>query len=246
MPFSSAPWGRASVRAGFGRGAAAGARRRREAFWCSQGAGWDRSRHTGRSVRCGGRTLRRWQDDALAAACRAFCGEQRQHRNRRARVDGLQSRVRVLFQDARLLPWQRVLQNAGIGRGHEWRRRAKAVLDDVGLGDRARDCPAVLSGGRRQRAALPGQLWVVQYIKQGDRHGRQPLASARASTSTKRARRAWAARKLMRPCPGAAPIACRIGARPSAVSLLPASCRAAVRPVEPSCGKCVRSSGRAR
>jgi len=75
-----------------------------------------------------------------------------------SRVDGLQSQVRVLFQDARLLPWQRVLQNVGIGRGHEWRRRAKPVLDDVGLGDRARDWPAVLSGGQRQRVALARAL----------------------------------------------------------------------------------------
>jgi sulfonate transport system ATP-binding protein len=75
-----------------------------------------------------------------------------------SRVDGLQSQVRVLFQDARLLPWQRVLQNVGIGRGHAWRRRAKAVLDDVGLGDRARDWPAVLSGGQRQRVALARAL----------------------------------------------------------------------------------------
>jgi len=75
-----------------------------------------------------------------------------------ARVDGLQSQVRMLFQDARLLPWQRVLQNVGIGRGHEWRQRAKAVLNDVGLGDRARDWPAVLSGGQRQRVALARAL----------------------------------------------------------------------------------------
>jgi sulfonate transport system ATP-binding protein len=75
-----------------------------------------------------------------------------------ARVDGLQPQARMLFQDARLLPWQRVLQNVGIGREHDWRRRAKAVLDDVGLGDRARDWPAVLSGGQQQRVALARAL----------------------------------------------------------------------------------------
>jgi sulfonate transport system ATP-binding protein len=76
----------------------------------------------------------------------------------RTRVNGLQPQVRMLFQDARLLPWQRVLQNVGISRGPDWQRRAMAVLDDVGLGDRARDWPAVLSGGQRQRVALARAL----------------------------------------------------------------------------------------
>ena len=75
-----------------------------------------------------------------------------------APVSGLQPHVRMLFQDARLLPWQRVLHNVGIGRGPDWRERATAVLDDVGLGDRARDWPAVLSGGQRQRVALARAL----------------------------------------------------------------------------------------
>jgi sulfonate transport system ATP-binding protein len=74
------------------------------------------------------------------------------------RVSGLQPQVRMLFQDSRLLPWQRVLQNVGIGRGPDWQGRAMAVLDDVGLGDRARDWPAVLSGGQRQRVALARAL----------------------------------------------------------------------------------------
>jgi sulfonate transport system ATP-binding protein len=75
-----------------------------------------------------------------------------------ATVGGLQPQVRMLFQDARLLPWQRVLHNVGIGRGPDWRERAMAVLNDVGLGDRARDWPAVLSGGQRQRVALARAL----------------------------------------------------------------------------------------
>jgi sulfonate transport system ATP-binding protein len=73
-------------------------------------------------------------------------------------VNGLQPQVRMLFQDARLLPWQRVLQNVGISRGPDWRARATAVLEDVGLGDRARDWPVVLSGGQRQRVALARAL----------------------------------------------------------------------------------------
>ena len=71
---------------------------------------------------------------------------------------GLPRGVRMLFQDARLLPWQRVLDNVGIARGEGWRERARAVLADVGLGDRGGDWPAVLSGGQRQRVALARAL----------------------------------------------------------------------------------------
>lgn len=71
---------------------------------------------------------------------------------------GLPDGVRMLFQDARLLPWQRVLDNVGIARGPGWRERAETVLSDVGLGDRGGDWPAVLSGGQRQRVALARAL----------------------------------------------------------------------------------------
>ena len=64
----------------------------------------------------------------------------------------------MLFQDARLLPWQRVVDNVGIARGPDWRTRALAALADVGLSDRAGEWPAVLSGGQRQRVALARAL----------------------------------------------------------------------------------------
>jgi sulfonate transport system ATP-binding protein len=68
------------------------------------------------------------------------------------------SDVRLLFQEPRLLPWHRVISNVGIARGPDWRSHAKAALDDVGLGDRAEEWPAVLSGGQRQRVALARAL----------------------------------------------------------------------------------------
>ncbi len=69
-------------------------------------------------------------------------------------VRGLQKSVKLLFQDARLLPWQTVLSNVGIARGPRWRDAAMSALGDVGLADRHNEWPTVLSGGQRQRVAL--------------------------------------------------------------------------------------------
>ena len=71
---------------------------------------------------------------------------------------GLQRSVRLLFQDARLLPWQTVLGNVGIARHKGWRETAKAAIADVGLEGRECDWPSVLSGGQRQRVALARAL----------------------------------------------------------------------------------------
>jgi sulfonate transport system ATP-binding protein len=66
--------------------------------------------------------------------------------------------ARMMFQDARLLPWRRVLENVGIGQRGAWKPAALEALDRVGLADRAGDWPAVLSGGQRQRVALARAL----------------------------------------------------------------------------------------
>ncbi|RQP23936.1 ATP-binding cassette domain-containing protein [Albitalea terrae] len=74
-------------------------------------------------------------------------------------VDGINPDLRIMFQDARLLPWKRVLDNVAIGlKGPHVRRQALEALDDVGLADRAHDWPATLSGGQRQRVALARAL----------------------------------------------------------------------------------------
>jgi sulfonate transport system ATP-binding protein len=67
--------------------------------------------------------------------------------------------IRIMFQDARLLPWKRVLDNVALGlKGADALDRARQALAQVGLADRARDWPAVLSGGQRQRVALARAL----------------------------------------------------------------------------------------
>ena len=73
-------------------------------------------------------------------------------------VSGIQKSSRLMFQEARLLPWQRVIGNVGIARGEGWRADSLAALEAVGLADRAQDWPSVLSGGQRQRVALARAL----------------------------------------------------------------------------------------
>jgi sulfonate transport system ATP-binding protein len=66
--------------------------------------------------------------------------------------------TRVMFQDARLLPWKRVLYNVGLGLNGDWKPEAERVLASVGLADRAGEYPGVLSGGEKQRVALARAL----------------------------------------------------------------------------------------
>ncbi len=66
--------------------------------------------------------------------------------------------IRLMFQDARLLPWKSVIDNVRLGLPRSALPAARAALRDVGLEDRARDWPAALSGGQRQRVALARAL----------------------------------------------------------------------------------------
>nr|WP_241562188.1 ABC transporter ATP-binding protein [Streptomyces hoynatensis] len=68
-------------------------------------------------------------------------------------------RTAVVFQEHRLLPWERVWRNVTLGlRGGDLRARAVAALDEVGLAERADAWPATLSGGESQRVALARAL----------------------------------------------------------------------------------------
>ncbi|MFC1411228.1 ABC transporter ATP-binding protein [Streptacidiphilus sp. N1-12] len=80
-------------------------------------------------------------------------------------------RISVVFQDSRLLPWRRVLQNVVLGargtdaQGKNPVERGRAALAEVGLAGRERAWPSQLSGGEQQRAALARSLvWEPELL----------------------------------------------------------------------------------
>ena len=78
-------------------------------------------------------------------------------------VDGVlrvPGRRAIVFQDPRLLPWQRVLTNVTIGlpATAAVRKQALAALSEVNLTEKAKVWPRTLSGGEAQRVALARAL----------------------------------------------------------------------------------------
>ena len=73
-------------------------------------------------------------------------------------IAGLHDDTRIMFQEARLLPWRRVIDNVTLGLPKALRSRGEEVLAQVGLAERADEWPARLSGGQRQRVALARAL----------------------------------------------------------------------------------------
>ncbi|HXB37143.1 MAG TPA: ABC transporter ATP-binding protein, partial [Acidimicrobiales bacterium] len=65
----------------------------------------------------------------------------------------------VVYQEPRLLPWARVLNNVVLGlEGRDAADRGRAALVEVGLRGHERDWPKTLSGGEAQRVALARAL----------------------------------------------------------------------------------------
>jgi sulfonate transport system ATP-binding protein len=77
---------------------------------------------------------------------------------------GVPERRAVVFQEPRLLPWERVLANVGLGlkkaslKKASLSSRSLAALREVGLASHARAWPVTLSGGEAQRVALARAL----------------------------------------------------------------------------------------
>ncbi|GAA1265452.1 ABC transporter ATP-binding protein [Pseudonocardia aurantiaca] len=80
-----------------------------------------------------------------------------------ARVDGIEPRAAVVFQEPRLLPWRTLAENVAFGLpsgGSRETRRAHVAhaLDTVGLAPFAGYRPRAVSGGMAQRTALARAL----------------------------------------------------------------------------------------
>ena len=71
---------------------------------------------------------------------------------------GLHAGTRIMFQEARLMPWLRVYENVTLGLPEAKARQAEDALCEVGLIDRAKDWTSILSGGQRLRVSLARAL----------------------------------------------------------------------------------------
>ncbi|WP_028560389.1 ATP-binding cassette domain-containing protein [Paenibacillus pinihumi] len=73
-------------------------------------------------------------------------------------ITAINQDTRVLFQEARLLPWKKVVDNVRIGtQGNDY-ESALIALEQVGLESRADEWPGILSGGQKQRVSLARAL----------------------------------------------------------------------------------------
>ncbi len=74
-------------------------------------------------------------------------------------LQGQNQVARLMFQDARLLPWMTVVDNLTFSsKDAQEKQRALALLERVELGEKADAYPSSLSGGQQQRVALARAL----------------------------------------------------------------------------------------
>jgi cell division transport system ATP-binding protein len=90
--------------------------------------------------------------------------DQELHRMKRSELAAFRRSLGIIFQDYKLLPRQSVLENValslevqGVTRPARL-RRARMLLEEIGLGDKADQLPPVLSGGEQQRVAVARAL----------------------------------------------------------------------------------------
>lgn len=73
-------------------------------------------------------------------------------------LNALNKQARMMFQDGRLLPWKRVIDNICIGLSPKQKEKVTRVLRSVGLEEKMNEWPSKLSGGQKQRVALARAL----------------------------------------------------------------------------------------
>ncbi|WP_140415677.1 ATP-binding cassette domain-containing protein, partial [Escherichia coli] len=66
--------------------------------------------------------------------------------------------ITMMYQDSRLLPWKKIIDNVGLGLEGQWKDKAAGGLDSVGLLGYKDEWPSTLSGGQKQRVALARAL----------------------------------------------------------------------------------------
>ncbi len=114
--------------------------------------------YSGRSVCGGGGPQRWWQSTLLRLLAGLETPTAGDVLAGTTPLAEIQEDTRMMFQDARLLPWKSVIDNVGLGLQGQWRDAARRALAAVGLENRAREWPAALSGGQKQRVALARAL----------------------------------------------------------------------------------------
>lgn len=95
------------------------------------------------------------------------------------KIDGLDDRCSIVFQEPRLLPWRTIVENVELGlRGRKDKAKALQLLAEVGLGEFAACLPRQVSGGMAQRASLSRALISEPQVLLLD----EPLAALDALT----------------------------------------------------------------
>ncbi|MGP7817209.1 ATP-binding cassette domain-containing protein [Niallia sp. 01092] len=74
------------------------------------------------------------------------------------KIQGYNAETRVLFQESRLLPWKKVVENVRVCAVNKNKEDAYKALASVGLEEKGNQWPRVLSGGQKQRVALARAL----------------------------------------------------------------------------------------
>ncbi|WEV56615.1 ABC transporter ATP-binding protein [Ligilactobacillus acidipiscis] len=97
-------------------------------------------------------------------------------------VTNLNPKVKMMFQDDRLLPWMDILHNVTLGENKDSDiKRALSLLKQVGLEDYISAYPKQISGGQKQRVALARALMPQPEILLLD----EPLGALDALTRMK-------------------------------------------------------------